>query len=212
MIANARNSPGSLDDLPSDLRNLHDGFVSLPRLASLLLVALSVCVSTAACDDTSAGPLTLRGDGMVVDPVDTDVWFKMSGCLREGEDPSDVMITNVTTSPTGQDDHVTTRVAWYDDTPDMLAKPGQPPAAYRLITESSHSGGTLDGCTLDIAVLFSSGATDPVIVRSVNVDYEVDGEAYSTQTSLDAVLCPNGTHASSHGPDCTTDAASGPSS
>ncbi|WP_028642224.1 hypothetical protein [Nocardioides sp. URHA0020] len=149
--------------------------------------------------------MTLRSaGGLVADPVDTGLWFKVSGCLVQGEDPVDVMITKITTSPTRQDDRIASRATWYDDTPDAIGTPGRPPATYRSITDNTHLGGTLNGCSLDIAVLLSSGATDPIVVQSVNVDYEVDGEAHSVQTSLRAVLCPDGTDATSHEADCTT--------
>lgn len=169
------------------------------RLTGLVAAAMLLTAIVTGCDDDSAGPLELRGDGMTVDPVDTGVWFRASGCLAEGSKPTDIMITGVTTSPVS--DHVATRVTWNDDSPVVIAKPGQPPAAYKPVTATTHSGGTLDGCSLDVAVVMSPDAA-PVVVRTVTVKYEVDGKAHSTRTTLDAILCPVGTHASVAGDGC----------
>lgn len=170
------------------------------RVTGLLVAALLSAAVVSGCGDDSAGPLELRGDGMVVDPVDTGVWFRTSGCLAEGSDPTDVMVTGVTTSLVN--DHVTTGVAWNDQSPVVLAKPGQPSDAYRQVTEKTRSGGTLDGCSLDVAVVLSSDAV-PVVVRTVTVEYTADGKAYSTRTTLDATLCPAGTRASDAGDGCS---------
>lgn len=166
--------------------------VRATRVAGLVTAAL-LLAAVGGCGDDSVGPLELRGGGMVVDPVDTGVWFRASGCLAEGSDPTDIMVTGVTTSPAN--DHVTTEVTWNDDSPAVLAKPGQPPAAYQPVTATTHSGGTLDDCSLDIAVVLSPD-TAPVVVRTVTVRYEVDGKAYSARTTLGATLCPAGTRAS----------------
>ena len=100
------------------------------------------------------------------------------------------MITGVTTEPA--DDHVTALVAWDDDSEIVIAKPGEPPAAYRPVTATSHTGGTLDECSLDLAVVLSAD-TEPVVVEGVTVRYEVDGEEHTARTSLDGTLCPDGT-------------------
>lgn len=169
-------------------------------MTGLLAAALLSAAVVSGCGDDSAGPLELRGDGMVVDPVDTGVWFRTSGCLAEGSDPTDVMVTGVTTSPVN--DHVATRVAWNDESPVVIAKPGQPSDAYRQVAETAHSGGTLDGCSLDVAVVLSPD-TAPVVVRTVTVEYTVEGKTYSTRTTLDATLCPAGTRASGAGDGCS---------
>ncbi len=62
-------------------------------MTGLLAAALLSAAVVSGCGDDSAGPLELRGDGMVVDPVDTGVWFRTSGCLAEGSDPTDVVLT-----------------------------------------------------------------------------------------------------------------------
>jgi hypothetical protein len=174
----------------------------------LSLAAVLATLVVTGCDDSSEGPLTLNGDGMIVDPVAQPVWFRVHGCVRESEDPADIILTKITTSPNGDNSHVATRVAWGDDSPDVLAEPGQPPATYRPVSATAHAGGTVDGCSLSIAVVLSPGATDPIIVRSVNVAYEVDGKAYLARTELGAVLCPEGTHASSHTDGCSSRATS----
>lgn len=173
--------------------------VRLTRLTGLVAAAILLTTVVAGCDDDSAGPLELRGGGMIVDPTDSGVWFRTSGCLAEGSDPTDVMITGVTTSPISA--HVATRVTWNDESPVVIAKPGQPPAAYKPVTATTHTGGTLDGCSLDVAVVLSPD-TAQVVVRTVTVNYEVDGKAHSTRTTLDATLCPAGTHASGTGDGC----------
>ncbi len=174
--------------------------VRVTHVPRLVLAAIVLVSGVSGCEDDSAGPLKLQGNGgMVVDPVDTSVWFRTSGCLTKGSDPVDVMVTGVTTSP--HNDRVATLVTWNDDSPVVLAKPGRPPAAYQPVTATSHVGGTLDGCSLDIAVVLSPDAA-PVDVRTVTVHYEVDGQAHAVRTPLDAVLCPTGTHASQRAEKC----------
>ncbi|NYD43859.1 hypothetical protein [Nocardioides panaciterrulae] len=174
--------------------------VRLTSGAWLVVAALLLAGGVTGCAEDTAEPLRLQGNGgMVVDPVDTGVWFRTSGCLAKGSNPLDVMVTGVTTSP--RNGHVATLATWNDDSPVVLAKPGRPPAAYEPVTATSHTGGTLAGCSLDIAVVLSPDSA-PVVVRTVTVHYEVDGEARSARTALDAVLCPAGTHASGRGEGC----------
>lgn len=171
--------------------------VRLTRLSRLVAAVMLLTAMVAGCDNHAAGPLKLQGHGgMTADPAENGVWFRTSGCLVEGSDPVDVMITGVTTSPAS--DRAATRVTWNDESPVVIAEPGQPPSAYKPVTPTTHTGGALDGCSLDIAVVLSPDAA-PVVVRTVTVNYEVDGKAFSARTTLDATLCPAGSHASGAG-------------
>ena len=119
--------------------------VRLTSGAWLVVAALLLAGGVTGCAEDTAGPLRLQGNGgMVVDPVDTGVWFRTSGCLAKGSNPLDVMVTGVTTSP--RNGHVATLATWNDGSPVVLAKPGRPPAAYEPVTATSHTGGTLAGC------------------------------------------------------------------
>ncbi len=169
------------------------GRVRLTRRISSAVALMVLAALLAGCHDDSTGPLELRGHGgEVIDPVESGVWFRVSGCLVSTSKPVDVMVTGITTSHVS--DHVTTRVAWNDDSPIELAKPGQPPANYQHVTATSHTGGTLVGCSLNVAVVLSPDAA-PVVVRTVTVNYQVDGKKRSARIGLEAVLCPAGTHA-----------------
>ena len=172
-----------------------------PLAAAVVLMLLTAAAT--GCDNDAPGPLELQGyGGMTADPVASGVWFRTSGCLAKDSDPVDVMITGVTTSPAS--DHVATRATWNDDSQPVIAEHGQPPGAYKPVTPATHTGGTLDGCSLDVAVVLTSDKA-PVVVRTVTVNYEVDGKAYSARTALDATLCPAGTHASGSGGCSDTD-------
>ncbi|KQW48419.1 hypothetical protein ASC77_06565 [Nocardioides sp. Root1257] len=171
--------------------------VRLSRPTRCVVAVMFLTAVIAACGNDTSGPLELQGHGgMTADPVARGVWFRTSGCLSTESEPADVMITGITTSPTS--DHVSTRVTWNDGSPVVIAKHGQPPVAYKPVTQTTHTGGTLDGCSLDVAVVLSPD-TAPVVVRDVTVDYEVDGKAYSARTTLDVTLCPARTRASVSG-------------
>lgn len=163
------------------------------RWAGLVAATLLASVVVSGCGDDD-GPMELVGyGGMVVDGGQADdVWFRVTGCLEEGSDPVDVMVTDVTTEAAGP--RLEARVAWNDDSEIVIAQQGEPPPAYRPVTATTPTGGTLDDCSLDLAVMLSAD-DQPVVVRAVEVRYEIDGEEHTARTDLSGTLCPPGTRA-----------------
>ena len=142
------------------------------------------------------GPLTVGDTSMMLDPQDEGAWFNLKGCLRDGEDASsDVMITEATPSEVGGGQDVTVRVAWNGTLEELLTSPGEPPGEYRPVGEDRHSGGTLTGCSVSLALVLPAAAQEPVTFHGLDIIYVTDGQTYTTHSAVDVTLCPSGTHA-----------------
>lgn len=132
---------------------------------------------------------------MMLDPVERGAWFNLGGCARdEDKSPVDIMLTKVEpTQVTGGD--VSVRVAWDRTGENVLGAPGTPPAEYRTVDASHHSGGTLADCSLSIALILPPATDEPVTARGLDVTYTAGDKTYTAHGSFDLTLCPRGTHA-----------------
>ena len=168
-----------------------------------LAATLAAALLTAGCGGDDTGPLTVSGDSFVGNPQPRGLWFNVRGCLADGQDgPVDVMITKITPTHVETSQNVELRVAWNPsrEVADTIAPVGVPPAVYRPFFTARHSGGTLDACSLGIAVVLHPDPEDVVGVRGLDVTYEADGDTYTAHAEVDVALCPVGTKpASDHG-------------
>lgn len=164
-------------------------------LVAALGAVLGAVLLAAGCRDDQ-GPLTLQSGGtFIADPLPQGIWSPLRGCLRQGHDQADVMITKVAGTGVETPDKVDLRVAWNPDPADFefIGKPGLPPVTYRPVTADEHSGGTLSGCSLAIAVALRPGAQHRVMVHGVDVTYVYHGKTYTVHDGDELALCPAGT-------------------
>ena len=164
----------------------------MPKALSRPVAALALVLGVgglAGCGGDDVGPLEVNDPSFIVDPSDTGAWFNVLGCKRPGRMATDVMVTGaaVTGVSGASPSDVDVSVAWNPQTQYLVAD-GTPPREYRPLETVGHSGGTLDGCSLSIAVALPRPRHQTVRARGLDVTYQADGHTYVAHTDLEIAI------------------------
>lgn len=163
----------------------------MPRALSRPVVALALVLGIgglASCTRDELGPLKVNGPSFIVDPSDHGAWFNIMGCTPHEKATEDMVTDAAVTGVSGASpSDVAISVAWSPPTEYMVAD-GTPPPEYRQLKTLGHSGGTLDGCSLSIAVALPRPHGETVRVRGLDVTYQAEGHAYVAHADLEIAI------------------------
>ena len=172
--------------------------LGVARRAALVAATALVSAPVAGCSDNEAsGPLTFGSYQLVLDGQQHDPYFLVEVCAQD-DTPAHVTITDVRarvvdgTQPASLD----FAIAWPDGPRfEPVIGGHQPlPKAYVPAVGAEGTIGTCEKSHLsaELAVVFPHVGDQPVRVRDVTVDYEIEGHHHVGEADVLFAQCPVG--------------------